>query len=147
MISLCAVLVSTPQARSRIIASSRSHDSLPCSASRPSSTAANATSAPATGLPPWRDLDARDRLLAHRVLRLVARHADLQLVRGDADLERGDAELECRLDKSTIAVGAWYSRPSYRKLRAQATGSRQPQVKNEYHGVSRMRPRSASTLT
>ena len=46
-----------------------------------------------------------------------------------------------------MAVGAWYSRPSYQKARTQLRGSRQPQLKKEYHGTSRMRPRSASTLT
>ena len=44
--------------------------------------------------------------------------------------------------RSTIAVGAWYSRPSYQKLRTQLSGSFQPQVKNEYHGTSRIRPRA-----
>ena len=55
--------------------------------------------------------------------------------------------LNAGLLRSTIAVGAWYSRPSYQKLRTQFSGSLQPQVKNEYHGTSRIRPRSASTLT
>ena len=55
--------------------------------------------------------------------------------------------LKAGFERSTIAVGAWYSRPSYQKLRAQLSGSFQPQVKNEYQGTSRMRPRSASTLT
>jgi hypothetical protein len=45
------------------------------------------------------------------------------------------------LARSTIAVGAWYSRPSYQKLRTHASGSFQPQVKNEYQGTSRIRPR------
>src|SRR5450755_3797746 len=62
-------------------------------------------------------------------------------------LSAATPSLNAGLDRSTIAVGAWYSRPSYQKLRTQLSGSRQPQMKNEYHGVSRMRPRSASTLT
>ena len=50
-------------------------------------------------------------------------------------------------DRSTMAVGAWYSRPSYQKARAHSTGERQPQVKKLYQGTSRMRPRKAITLT
>ena len=49
MISLCAVLVSTLHARGWISAFSKSHESLSRSASRPSSTAANVTSAVAPG--------------------------------------------------------------------------------------------------
>ena len=50
---------------------------------------------------------------AHRVLRLVGRHADLQLVRRDADLERGDAELERRLARDRPSRSA----PGTRALR------------------------------
>ena len=97
MISLCAVLVSTPQARSRIIASSSRHDTLSCSASSPSSTAANATSAPASGLPPCVTRTLAIAFSRIRYCALSARDADLQLVRGQADRELGDAELERRL--------------------------------------------------
>ena len=55
--------------------------------------------------------------------------------------------LNAGLARSTRAVGAWYSRPLYLKLRTQLSGSFQPQVKNEYQGTSRTRPRSASRLT
>ena len=55
--------------------------------------------------------------------------------------------LNAGLARSTIAVGARYSLPSYQKLRAQANGSFQPHTKNEYQGTSRRRPRNASTLT
>jgi hypothetical protein len=62
-------------------------------------------------------------------------------------LSAATPSLNAGFDRSTIAVGAWYSRPSYQNERTQFSGSFQPQVKNEYHGTSRMRPRSASTLT
>ena len=51
------------------------------------------------------------------------------------------------LDKSTSAVGAWYSLPSYQKDVHHSRGALKPQVKKLYHGTSRRRPRRASTLT
>ncbi len=87
MISLCAVLVSTPQARSRIIASSRFQESLPRSAKRPSSTAAKATCAPATGLPPCNTLIFAIAVWRTAYCGLSARDAHLQLVRGEAHLQ------------------------------------------------------------
>ena len=46
-----------------------------------------------------------------------------------------------------MAVGATYSLPSYQKAVHQSRGDLKPQVKKLYHGTSRRRPRSASTLT
>src|SRR6185436_4038496 len=49
--------------------------------------------------------------------------------------------------RSTSAVGATYSLPSYQKAVHHSRGALKPQVKKLYHGTSRSRPRSASTLT
>ena len=138
----------------RIIALSRSHDSLGRSSSKLSSTAANVTSVPACGtpaaLPPatgcvtctstctfWRTAYCGWSVLTLTVSSCAA----------VPTCSAATPNLNDGLDRSTIAVGAWYARPSYQNERAQLSGSRQPQVKNEYQGTSRMRPRSASTLT
>ena len=59
---------------------------------------------------------------------------------GDAELERRLGEVDHRRRRLVVLA-------SYQKLCHHASGSFQPQVKNEYHGASRIRPRSASTLT
>ena len=48
---------------------------------------------------------------------------------------------------STSAVGGRYSGRSVLRARHHSSGERQPQVKNEVHGTSRRRPRTASTET
>ena len=99
MISLCAVAVSTPQGRGCIRASSSSHDRLACSASRPSSTAAKATSAPASGCPLRRTLTVVLTVSRTPYWLCRRRHLHLQPVRGQPDLELRDAELEAGLGK------------------------------------------------
>ena len=154
MISPCAVLVSTPQARLRIIALSRFHESLGRSSSRLSSTAANVTSVPARGaplaLPPatacvtWMCACTfcRTAYCGRSVLTLTVSSCAAM-----PTCSAATPNLNEGLDRSTMAVGAWYARPSYQNERAQLSGSRQPQVNSEYQGTSLMRPRSTSTLT
>ena len=107
MISLCAVLVSTPQARSRIIASSSRHDTLSCRASSPSSTAANATSAPASGLPPCvtRTLAIAFSRIRYCALSAVTLTCSSCAARPTESL--ATPSLNAGLARSTIAVGAW----------------------------------------
>lgn len=113
MISLWPVLVSTLQARGCIIAPSRSHDVLALSASRPSSTAANATSPPLTGTP-----SCVTRMRAVAVWR--TEYCGLSVVTSTFSscsarptLNAATPSLNAGLERSTIAVGASYSRPSY----------------------------------
>ena len=147
MISLCAVLVSTPQARSLIIASSSFQESLSRSASRPSSTAANATCAPGTGLPPCITLIFAIAVWRTAYCGLSAVTLTCSSCAARPTCSLATPSLNAGLARSTIAVGATQSLPSPRKLRHHSSGARQPQVKNEYQGVSRIRPRRARTLT
>jgi hypothetical protein len=113
MISPCAVLVSTPQARSRIIAFSRSHELLSRSASKPSSTAANATSAPAAGLPPCVTLTRTNAFCRIVYCALSAATLTCNSCAAVPTFSAATPSLKAGLDRSTSAVGAWYSRPSY----------------------------------
>ena len=116
MISLCAVLVSTPQARCWIIAVNSAHESLLRSASRPSSTAANATSVPATALPAFfppavtlmrATAFCRTAYCGLSVLTWTCSSCSARPM-----LSAATPSLKAGRDRSTIAVGAWYSRPS-----------------------------------
>ena len=150
MISLCPVLVSTPQGRSLSIAPSRSQDPLSRKASKPSSTAAKATSAPASGWPPCVTLTRATAFSRMRYCGLSVVTLTWSVCSARPTCSAATPSLKAGLARSTIAVGAWYSLPWVtlrHQVRAQSSGSRQPQVKSEYHGTSRMRPRSTSTLT
>ena len=126
MISLCAVLVSTPQARSPdhrleqvpgVVAAQRQQALV---------DRGEGDVRAGRGLAALHHLDLRHRRLAHGVLRLVGRDAHLQLVRGEPDLQLGDAELERRLGEidhrrrrlPVLAVAAKAPPPLDRRLPA-----------------------------
>ena len=107
MISLCAVLVSTLHERSRIIASSSRHESLPRSASNPSSTAANATSAPASGLPPCMTLIFAIAFWRIVYCGLSALTLTCSSCAARPTRSAATPTLNAGLARSTIAVGGW----------------------------------------
>src|SRR5258706_6507997 len=126
MISLCAVAVITPQARCWIIVFSKSHDSLLRNASSPSSTAANASSAPASGLPSYDTLTFAIALPRTTYCGLSVVTATCSSCALMPTFNAATPGLNPGFDRSTIAVGAWDLRPSYQKLRTQFIGSVQP---------------------
>ncbi len=107
MISLCPVAVPTPQARCWIIACSRSQDSLPRSASRPSSTAAKATSVPASGLPWKATLMRAFTFWRTAYCGWSAVTATCSSCSARPTCSAATPSLKAGLARSTIAVGAW----------------------------------------
>ena len=107
MISFCAVDVSTPQARGWNIASSSSHEVFGISASSPSSTAANATSPPASGCPPRSTCTVA--FAVWRTPYCGCAGVTLTSSRCSSSPTRSAAtpSLNAGLARSTIAVGGW----------------------------------------
>jgi hypothetical protein len=107
MISLCAVLVSTPQARSldhrlravpRVVAAQR-EQALVDGGERDLGAGHR--------LAALRDLDAHDRRLPDRVLRLVGVTLTCSSCAAMPTLSAATPSLNAGLARSTIAVGAW----------------------------------------
>ena len=139
--------VATPQGRGASRPSSSCQLVLGASASRPSSTAAKASSAPATGRPPR--VTRTDTGTVSRTFAVGCGTVTATSSRWARRPTRSSvaAMRKLGLARSTVAVGARQSSASWRKACHQSPGSRQPQVKKLHHGASRRRPRSSSALT